>query len=94
MKVIKEIKDVKKFTKIPEGTYVDTDGDEYTIEYRYPNEFAIEMVVDGKPVVKVYMQYEGEWRVEDYTNGTIKLCASAKHAALAAFGTKKDWQFV
>lgn len=93
IKVIKEIEAVRKLTHIPAGVYTGIDGEKYEVEYRYPNEFAVEMLVDGKPVVKVYVQYEGEWRVEDYANGTISTYPSAEHAAFVAFGIKKDWGF-
>lgn len=65
----------------PEGTYSNGEGDEFELSYRSPNKLAVEMVVDGQESAKMYQQYSGEWRVEDYSTGSIKVFKTPKQAA-------------
>ena len=84
-----DVEKAKKATAIPEGTYIDEDGEEHTVEYRYPNKNAVEIYVDGEPSGKVYQQYDGEWRAE--YNGETTAHKNPKSAARKAWGTPEEW---
>lgn len=88
-----DIERAKKATAIPEGTYIDSDGEEHTVEYKYPNENAVEIYVDGQPSGKVYQQYDGEWRAENGATGETTVHKNPKSAAKEAWGTPDEWDF-
>lgn len=67
----------------PEGTYA-MKGDpeeKFDLTYKQVNSLAVSMFVDGQESAKMYQQYDGEWRVEDYATGDIRVFKSPLSAA-------------
>lgn len=66
---------------VPEGLYSYGDDEYMDVRYEYENNSAVTLYVDDKASAKMYQQYKGEWRIEDYFRGTTKTFDSPQKAA-------------
>lgn len=77
---------------IPEGTYEDPTGETMEIQYASPNELAVNMYVDGRLSAKMYQQYSGEWRIEDYSTGDFNVYSTPLKAARSLKDSLGDYK--